>query len=81
MGLFDKMKDLEKSAEDLATAHPDQVKAGLAKLGNVVDQETGGRHHDQIAKAERQAADHLGTPGQAPTPPDQPAPSDEEARP
>ncbi len=59
MGLFDNLKHIEKAAEEAVGAHPDQVKEGLAKLGQTLDHETGGSHHDQIAKAEQQAAGYI----------------------
>ena len=65
MGLFDELKDMAGAVEKAAAEHPDQVKQALAKLEGVSDDQTGGTHHDQIAKAGAKAADYIdkqGTP-------------------
>ena len=59
MGLFDEMKDMAGAVEKAAAEHPDQVKAALAKLEGVVDTQTGGTHHDEIAKAAAQADEYI----------------------
>ena len=52
MGIFDK-------AKDALSAHPDQVDAGLAKLGDLADERTGHQHSEQIDKAEHLADERL----------------------
>lgn len=43
LGLFDELKDMAGAVEKAASEHPDQVKAALAKLEGVIDEQTGGR--------------------------------------
>ena len=45
--------DLVGKAKKLAKEHPDQVKQGVEKAGQVADEKTGGQHADQIDKAEQ----------------------------
>lgn len=45
MGALDNMK---AKAKDLANQHSDQVKEGLKKAGNIVNEKTGGKHSDKI---------------------------------
>ena len=52
-------RDLAGKAEELAQEHPDQVKQGLEKAGQVADEKTGGQHTDQIDKAEQAAEQRL----------------------
>lgn len=52
MGIFDK-------AKDALSSHPDQVDAGIAKLGDLVDERTGRKHTEQIDKAEGMADKRL----------------------
>ena len=52
-------RDLAGKAEELAQEHPDQVKQGLEKAGQVADEKTGGQHIDQIDKAEQAAEQRL----------------------
>ena len=59
MGLFDELKDTAGAVEKAASEHPDQVKAALAKLEGVIDDQTGGSHHDQIAKAGAKAEEYV----------------------
>jgi len=59
MGLFDELRDMAGAVEKAASEHPDQVKAALAKLEGVVDDQTGGSHHDQIAKASVKANEYI----------------------
>jgi hypothetical protein len=53
MGLFDK-------AKDLISEHDDKVDAALEKAGDFVDDKTGGKHGDHIAKAVDFAQEHTG---------------------
>jgi hypothetical protein len=59
MGLFDELKDMAGAVEKAAAEHPDQVKAALGKLEGVIDQQTGGSHHDQIAQAGAKAEEYI----------------------
>ena len=59
MGLFDEIKGLADAAEKAAAEHPDQVKAALGKLGDAIDSQTGGSHHDQIASASAKAEAYI----------------------
>ena len=53
------LEDMAGKAEELAKEHPDQVKQGVEKAGQVADEKTGGQHSDQIDKAEQAAEDRL----------------------
>ena len=55
MGVFDELKGMADAAEKALGEHPDQVKAALSKLEDVIDKQTGGSHHDQIAAASAKA--------------------------
>ena len=58
-GIVSELGDLAGKAEELAREHPDQVKQGLEKAGQVADDKTGGQHTNQIDKAEQAAEQHL----------------------
>jgi hypothetical protein len=51
-------------AKELAGEHSDQVQEGLDKVGDFVDQKTGGRFGDQIKEGDQQAGNYLGAGGQ-----------------
>jgi hypothetical protein len=51
MGLTDKLKDLTDMAKEAAAEHQDEVNQAVRKAGQLADERTGGRYHDQIAKA------------------------------
>jgi len=53
------MSFLDK-AKDLVNKHDEQVDQGLEKLGDQVDQRTGGKHSDQIDKGVDQAQARTG---------------------
>jgi MT0933-like antitoxin protein len=57
--IVSELGDLAGKAEELAQEHPDQVKQGIEKAGQVADEKTGGQHTDQIDKAEQEAEKHL----------------------
>ena len=59
VGLFDELKGMADAVEKAASEHPDQVKAALAKLEGVIDDQTGGSHHDQIAQAAAKAEAYI----------------------
>lgn len=48
MGIFDK-------AKDLVAEHADKVGQGIDKLGDVVDQRTGGQHAARVDRAQDEA--------------------------
>ena len=56
---MDGLGDLAGQAEKLAKEHPDQVKQGVEKAGQVADEKTGGQHADQIDKAEQAVEERL----------------------
>lgn len=58
MSLFDKARN---AAEDFAAKNPDKVSEGIERVGEQVDQRTGGRYTEQIDQAERTVADRMGT--------------------
>jgi hypothetical protein len=51
--------DLADEAKKFAGEHSDQVKEGLEKVGDFVDEKTGNRFGDQIDKGEQQAENYL----------------------
>ncbi len=68
---FDKVKDFVKG-------HPEQADQGLDKAGELLDERTGGRYSEQIAKGDDMVRERLGVPeGQAtiPAPGTTPEPS------
>ncbi|MFF5231694.1 antitoxin [Dactylosporangium sp. NPDC000521] len=50
---FDRVKDL-------ADQHDDKVDAALEKVGDIIDDKTGGKHTEQIEKAVDAAQQHTG---------------------
>jgi MT0933-like antitoxin protein len=56
--------ELADEAKKFAGEHSDQVKEGLEKAGDFVDEKTGNRFGDQIKKGEEQAENYLGDGGQ-----------------
>jgi hypothetical protein len=68
MGLSDKLKDLQRKAEDAAAEHKDQIKQTVQKVGEATDQRTGGKYSERIQKMSEKAgglADRLGDSGTA----------------
>jgi len=59
MGLTDKLNDLTDLARETAVEHKDQVNEAVQKAGQLADERTGGRYHDQIAKAGAKAEAYL----------------------
>ena len=59
MGFLDKLKDTAKVAKDKAVDvvddHGPQIKQGIHKAGDFVDQKTKGKYSDKIAKGTQQA--------------------------
>lgn len=49
--MFDALKNLKEKAEDLAEAHSDKISDGLEKVGDFIDDKTGGKHSDKIDTA------------------------------
>ncbi|SDB84312.1 MT0933-like antitoxin protein [Raineyella antarctica] len=72
MSLFDQARN---AAEDYAKNNPDQVNEAIQRVGEEVDQRTGGRFTDQIDQAEQAVAQQMGA-EQA----DQPAAQDQPAQ-
>lgn len=48
MGLFDKVGDLAKE-------HEDKVEAGIEKVGDIIDEKTGGKYSEQVDQAQKVA--------------------------
>jgi hypothetical protein len=59
MGIFDEAKNLAGKAKDLAEEHADQVKSGVAKAADFVDEKTGDKYKDKLDKGEQLIAEHL----------------------
>ncbi|HEY4897363.1 MAG TPA: antitoxin [Solirubrobacteraceae bacterium] len=55
MALSDKLKDLRSKAEEAVVERKDQINQAVNKAGEVADQRTGGRYHEQIQKAGEKA--------------------------
>ena len=51
--------DMVNKAKDLAAGHPDQVDQGIDKVGDAVDERTGGQHAAQVDKAQDAVRDRL----------------------
>ena len=71
MGIGDTFNELAQKAKDFARQHPDKAEQGLDKLGDIADQQTGGKYSSQIEKGEEMLQRHLGGPEQ-PQEPQQP---------
>ncbi len=56
---------LMKKAKDLAGKNPEKVRAGLDKVETVVNDRTGGKYADQVAKGAGAVENALGVPGEA----------------
>ncbi len=52
MSMFDK-------AKDLLGEHADEVDGGIDKLGDLVDEKTGGEHADKVDRAQEKAKEAL----------------------
>ncbi|QEU89872.1 antitoxin [Streptomyces kanamyceticus] len=57
--MFDALKNLKDKAEDLAEAHGDKISDGLEKVGDLIDDKTGGKHSDKIDTAVDKAQDYV----------------------
>lgn len=51
--------DIVNKAKDLASDHPEQVDQGIDKLGDAVDQRTGGTHASQVDQAQEAVRERL----------------------
>ncbi len=51
--------DIVNKAKDLAADHPDQVDQGIDKVGDAVDERTGGQHASQVDKAQDAVRERL----------------------
>ncbi|HEV7756456.1 MAG TPA: antitoxin [Mycobacteriales bacterium] len=54
------MTSFFNKAKNLAREHGDKIDKALDKVGDVVDQKTGGKHRDKIDKALGEAKKHTG---------------------
>ena len=52
MDISDKLKGLGEKARETAAEHNDQIRTAVEKTEAAADQQTGGRYHEQITKAE-----------------------------
>lgn len=61
MSAFDNLKGkasgLIGKAADAVRGHEDQVKQGIEKAGNFIDQKTGGKYADRIGSVQQKAGD------------------------
>ncbi len=53
MGIFDDLKDA-------ADKHEDQVEQGIDKVGDLIDEKTGGKFADQVDQAQDFLKGHIG---------------------
>ena len=58
-GIFDKVKDF-------LTGNPDKVDQGLDKAGELLNERTGGKYAEQIAKGDDMVRQQLGVPDDQP---------------
>ena len=65
MGMFDEVKKLAEQAQELGAEHQDQVKQGIDKAENLIDERTGGKYTAGIDGAGQRAEDFLDGPGGA----------------
>jgi hypothetical protein len=56
LSIFD---DIKGKAEELIGSHGDQVKDGIEKVGDFVDDKTGGKFADQVDGAQKAAGDYV----------------------
>lgn len=68
MGIGDKINELTQKAKGFARQHPDKVEQGLDKVGDIIDQKTGGKYSGQIDKGEEMLRQRLGGPEQTQEP-------------
>ena len=64
MGMFDDVKKLAEQAQELGAEHQEQVKQGIDKAENLIDERTGGKYTAAIDGAGQRAEDFLDGPGQ-----------------
>lgn len=63
MKLLDKLRGMKDKASQTAGEHSDQVKGGIDKAGDFVNERTGGKHADKIERGTekaKNATDSLG---------------------
>jgi ElaB/YqjD/DUF883 family membrane-anchored ribosome-binding protein len=51
MDISDRLRDLGEKAKETAAEHKDQIQAAVEKAEAAANEQTGGRYHEQIAKA------------------------------
>ena len=56
MSIFD---DIKGKAEELLGSHGDQVKDGIEKAGDLIDDKTGGKFADQVDGVQKAASDFV----------------------
>ncbi|WP_449372568.1 antitoxin [Arthrobacter psychrolactophilus] len=56
MSIFD---DIKGKAEELLGSHGDQVKDGIEKAGDLIDEKTGGKFADQVDGVQKAASDYV----------------------
>lgn len=59
MGFADRLNELTKKAKDASIDHKDQVEQAVEKAAVLADQQTGGKYHDQLVKAQVKADAYL----------------------
>ncbi|CAL9644795.1 antitoxin [Streptomyces albus] len=57
--MFDKLKGLKEKAEEIVEAHGDKISDGLEKVGDLIDDKTGGKHSGTIDTAVDKAQDFV----------------------
>ncbi|PYI67609.1 hypothetical protein CVV68_09180 [Arthrobacter livingstonensis] len=62
MSIFD---DIKGKAEGLIGGHQDQIKDGIEKAGDFVDDKTGGKFKDKVDGVQQSASDYVDGHGQA----------------
>ncbi len=59
MSFRERLKVLTSRAEKTAAEHKDEIRQAMGKAEAAVDQQTGGKYHDQIGKADAKAEGYL----------------------
>ncbi|MER5884008.1 antitoxin [Streptomyces sp. NPDC001941] len=57
--MFDALKNLKQKAEELAETHGDKISGGLEKVGDLVDDKTGGKYSEKIDTGVDKAQDMI----------------------
>jgi hypothetical protein len=51
--------DLTDRAKEMASQNKDEVKEGIDKAGDTIDEKTGGKHAEHVDKGQDAAKDHV----------------------